>query len=145
MESKQELRKRIKEVRNNVPMGKRAGLNRRIAENLLRETWYPAVKHILVYSAIQSEADLTDFCEVAARDGKELYYPKVFGKEMEFFRIDDKEMLCPGAFSVMEPDITNYTLDKFRDQHGKCRRTQHQHHDKKHLAKVWFHIPAQSL
>lgn len=116
MESKQELRKRMKEVRNAVSPEERECFSRQIAENLLRETWYSSVKHILVYSAIQSEVDLTPFCEAAAGDGKRLYYPRVFDREMEFFRIDHKEMLCPGAFSVMEPDTESYSLEAFQNQ-----------------------------
>lgn len=116
MESKQELRKHMKAVRNGISVEDRSRFNSRIAANLLRETWYPAVKHILVYSAIQSEVDLEEFCEMAANDGKILYYPKVFGQEMEFFRVYDRRVLKPGAFGVMEPDTDAFSLEVFNDE-----------------------------
>lgn len=113
MESKQELRKHMRAVRNGISVEDRIRFSSRIAANLLRETWYPAVKHILVYSAIQSEVNLEEFCERAASDGKILYYPKVFGQEMEFFRVDDRKVLKPGAFGVMEPDTDVFSLEVF--------------------------------
>lgn len=116
MESKQELRRRMKAVRNAVSVEERARFSSQIAENLLHEPWYPAVKRLLVYSAIQSELNLEAFCELAAGDGKILYYPKVFGEGMEFFRVQDRKILKPGAFGVMEPDTDAYALDVFRDE-----------------------------
>lgn len=116
MESKQKLRKRMKAVRNAVPEEDRRRFNRQIAENLTYETWYPSVKHILVYAAIQSEVNLSEFCERALKDGKILYYPKVCGKKMEFFRVDDPKILIPGAFGVREPDTDAYALVPFRDE-----------------------------
>lgn len=116
MESKQELRKRMKAVRDAVSVEERARFSSQIVGNLLREPWYPAVKRLLVYSAIQSEVNLEEFCEMAAGEGKILYYPKVFGNEMEFFRVEDRKILKPGAFGVMEPDTDAYTLEVFRDE-----------------------------
>lgn len=116
MESKQELRRRMKAVRNAVSVEERARFSSQIAENLLHEPWYPAVKRLLVYSAIQSEVNLEVFCELAARDGKILYYPKVLGKEMEFFRVEDHKILKPGAFGVMEPDTDAFALEMYRNE-----------------------------
>lgn len=116
MESKQELRKEMKAIRDGISEEERSILSTQIAEQLRREAWYPSVKHILVYSAIRSEVDLSEFCRTAADDGKVLYYPKVFGKVMEFYRIDQEEMLRPGAFSVMEPDTDSYPLEVYKDQ-----------------------------
>lgn len=116
MENKKELRKQKKSERDALSAQERDRCNRKITRRLLGKAWYPVVRHILVYSAIHSEADLMDFCDAASGDGKKLYYPKVSGKEMEFFQVTHRDLLKPGAFSVPEPDTARTSFEIFRDQ-----------------------------
>lgn len=105
MESKQELRKRLKRERDAIPHEVRAQKSISISERLLKKTWYADSHRLLVYAAIQSEVSLSAFCEKAWRDGKEIFFPKVFDRDMEFYRIERWGQLKRGAFSVMEPDM----------------------------------------
>jgi 5-formyltetrahydrofolate cyclo-ligase len=73
-------------------------------ETLLSEEWYLHTLQIFVYAAIRSEVDLTSFCERAWRDGKKLFFPKVYEREMVFYRVNDWKQLKKGTFSVSEPD-----------------------------------------
>lgn len=116
MERKQELRRQLKVVRDAIPKEVRCEKSRQISERLVNTSWYRNTPNILAYSAIQSEVDLSVFCEKAWADGKRLYFPKVLGKEMEFYRIDSWHALCPGAFSVKEPDIEHLVLEKYEEQ-----------------------------
>lgn len=116
MESKQELRERGKAIRNAIPEESRAAKSELIAKQLLAEEWYERAEAVLVYAAIQSEADLAVFCEEAWKCGKSLFFPKVCGKEMEFYRIEDWSQLKSGAFSVMEPDTDHYELVLYHGQ-----------------------------
>lgn len=75
-----------------------------ISERLLQEGWYGKTEHILLYSAVNQEVDLADFVEQAWKDRKRLYFPRVNGSEMEFYRVDAKEKLTPGFFHISEPD-----------------------------------------
>ena len=110
MESKAQLRKRIKGIRNSLTENERITYSRQISEQLLRQPWYESSEEILVYSAIQSEVDLSVFCKQAWLDGKMLYFPKVFGDHMVFFLVRDEQQLCSGAFGVMEPDVEHVSL-----------------------------------
>lgn len=113
MESKNQLRKRVKQLRNEIPGMKRREYSRKIAFRLMGQPWYENADKILVYSAIQSEVDLSEFCLKAWKDGKQLYYPKVSGDRMEFFCIQNPEQLQRGSFGVMEPDVVHQTLQVY--------------------------------
>lgn len=119
MESKARLRKQLKAVRNSLDPKERGRFSAQIAERLAEQAWYKTADAILVYSAIQSEADLKDFCLQARKDQKTLFFPKVFGENMDFFRIDERNQLCPGAFGVMEPDVDHFTLQPYRSDGGR--------------------------
>ena len=116
METKAQLRKRMKAIRDGISPELRKSKNEQIVNALLRENWYADAKIICVYAAITSEVDLRDFCQRAWKDGKKLYFPKVFGEEMEFYEVDDFICLKEGCFHVMEPDLENYDLKKYEDQ-----------------------------
>lgn len=118
MESKVQLRKRIKEKRNALSETERTSYSAQICNRLREQSWYANAHMILVYSAIQSEVDLSLFCAQARKDGKILYFPKVFGEEMEFFRVDDTAQLVAGAFSVMEPNIEEFALSSYPSDAG---------------------------
>ena len=113
MDQKQKLRKLAKERRNHITEHERQSKSKAICEALLASAWYRQYTRILVYAAIQSEVDLRAFCAQALKEHKQLYFPKVFGKEMEFYQITSFDQLEEGAFSVPEPDIGHNTLPVF--------------------------------
>jgi 5-formyltetrahydrofolate cyclo-ligase len=103
MKSKNSIRKEMIAARDNSLKEYRIRAAESITDKLLHADWYDKSTTILVYSAIRSEVDLTGFIERAWADGKELYFPKVEGDEMEFYRADSRDALAPGAFGVCEP------------------------------------------
>lgn len=108
MESKQELRKFYKERRNAILPHLREEKSDKIAEHLRSSFWYASARNILVYAAIQSEANLALFCEKAWEDDKKLYFPKTIDTCMEFYRVDTFEQLEKGRFDVPEPKADNH-------------------------------------
>ena len=118
MENKAQLRKQIKARRNALSETDRTSYSAQICNRLMEQSWYANAHTLLVYSAIQSEVDLSLFCAQAQRDGKVLYFPKVFGENMEFFRIDDATQLQKGAFSVMEPNVDEFALKPYQADIG---------------------------
>ena len=105
MDQKQELRKRMKEKRDRISPQERRQKSAKICERLLSAPEYARFQKILVYAAIRSEVELQLFCDQALRDRKQIFFPKVCGKEMEFYRIEDSGQLKKGMFSVPEPDV----------------------------------------
>ena len=113
METKQELRKRMKAKRNAIPPEVRREKSIVICEKLLKLPRYGETDRIFVYAAAHSEVNLAVFMERALDAGKKLYFPKVFGQEMEFYRIERMEQLKVGAFSIREPDTDHFSLSMF--------------------------------
>lgn len=113
METKQELRKRMKKIRNAISAEDREKKSTAICRKLLEMKRYGETEKILVYAAAHSEVNLDLFVERALSDGKELYFPKVYGKEMEFYRITSMNELILGAFSIREPDTERFSLSCF--------------------------------
>jgi 5-formyltetrahydrofolate cyclo-ligase len=103
MENKENVRKRILFLRKQLSEEERAAKSSIICNKLLHAGWYAASPEILVYSAILKEVDLSAFIRNAWQDGKILYFPKVFGEKMEFFRADAMDELQKGSFGVLEP------------------------------------------
>lgn len=100
---KRQLRETLKRRRDALTPEERRRYSRKLCTFLWNQDWYKENEHILVYSAIRSEADVSDFCEKAWQDGKKLYFPKVQGETMEFYLTDSMNELVCGSFSVMEP------------------------------------------
>ena len=103
--AKGQLRRFMMGKRNVIPAEVRCLKSTDIAERLADMEWYKEQEKILVYSAIRSEVDLTTFCHKAWKDGKVLFFPRVFGEQMEFYRVDSMSQLTKGSFSVMEPRL----------------------------------------
>ena len=78
----------------------------KICRRLLECDWYPKVQTVLVYASIRQEVVLTDFVEQAWKDGRDIFFPKTFGEQMEFYRVNAWSELEPGNFSVPEPADT---------------------------------------
>lgn len=101
--TKAQLRERMKRRRDAIPEAERASRSEAIAKCLTEADWYALSKMILVYAAIRSEASLGTFCAMAWQDGKCLYFPRVTGEKMEFYRADAPDQLAQGAFHILEP------------------------------------------
>jgi 5-formyltetrahydrofolate cyclo-ligase len=104
MATKLQLRKQYQKCRDAIPEAMRAQKSKQITGHLQKTDWYAHTRKLLVYAAIKSEVDLSIFCENAWADGKELFFPKVDGQTMDFYRVTDWKQLSTGSFSVMEPD-----------------------------------------
>jgi 5-formyltetrahydrofolate cyclo-ligase len=103
MEAKENVRSRILFQRKQLSEEERNRKSSIICRKLLCGNWYEMCQRILVYSAVQKEVDLSEFIRQAWKEGKILYFPKVFGEEMEFFRADCPTDLKKGSFGVAEP------------------------------------------
>ena len=109
METKSRARRTYLELRNDSSDLFRRNASSIICKKLLESEWYPDSTRILVYASARKEVDLTAFIEQAWKDEKEVYFPKVHGAEMEFYRVKDRSELAKGAFGIWEP-TTNEAL-----------------------------------
>ncbi len=113
MEDKQKIRAQMKDRRDSIPEEIRREKEKIITSRLLNARWFKKAENILVYAAIQSEVSLWDFVQNAWKSNKRLFFPKVSGRQMDFFCVHSKKELEKGAFSVLEPDTEKYDLKQF--------------------------------
>jgi 5-formyltetrahydrofolate cyclo-ligase len=105
IDQKVAVRRQMRAFRDAIPPEIRGEKSCEIAERLCASPWYEKADCIFAYAAIRSEVDLTPFCERAWADNKRLFFPKVDGKQMDFYRVTGWEQLEEGAFGVPEPEL----------------------------------------
>lgn len=111
METKQEIRKRMKEKRDAIPEEIRRKRDLVILDRLMSTEWFSDTTNFLMHAAIQSEsASVYGFGYMAWNERKHLFYPKVNGDKMDFYHIDAPNELKEGVFSIREPDIERWNL-----------------------------------
>ncbi len=92
METKAQLRKRMKAIRDGISPILRQRKNEQIMNALLREDWYADAKIICVYAAIASEVDL---CNFFVREHGTIAKSYTFRKSLEKRWSSMKSMILP--------------------------------------------------
>ena len=103
-ELKKELRTKMLTLRDAMPKDERREKSLLIQQALLAHPAYKEASQVLSYVHFRSEAETERILKAALLDKKELYCPKVIGKEMEFYRIYELSDLKPGAYGILEPE-----------------------------------------
>lgn len=104
METKEKIRNRIKVERKQLPKEQAEEKSNRIFENITRQEWYTNLKGVLcVYSAISNEVSLDLLIKEAFHKNQKLAFPRVKGKEMDFYLVSSYEELEEGSFHILEP------------------------------------------
>ncbi len=104
---KKELRSILKQRREGLSDEKRRLEEKKAYEWIFQSALYKSAKHILCYSSYGTEFDTMPIIQKAWEDGKKVYLPRVLGKhEMEFYNVCDLTNLLPGAYGIMEPDLS---------------------------------------
>lgn len=106
MESKAELRHRIRWQRRQLGVGERTRAARRLAAVLRRSRWYRHSRRIACYWATDGEMDLSGFLQRAHQDGRAIYLPVLQqkpAKKLRFHRYRPGEHLRANRFGIPEP------------------------------------------
>ena len=103
---KSELRELCLAKRRAMPKDVRAGLSRRICENIINSVSYKYYDTLLLYAALNDEPDLSYLAERALSDGKRIAYPRCIKamREMTFHYVTDLSILSSGTYGINEPD-----------------------------------------
>lgn len=75
-----------------------------ISNNLSTLDIFKLSRSIALYSPIQKEVRTQYIFDLAVNCEKEVYFPRVNGSSLDFFRVNNLEQLKPGKFGVFEPD-----------------------------------------
>lgn len=103
-EAKRRLRKQYAALRKALVPDEKAGFEREIASQFLASVPYRFCKRLLVYAPLDDEPDIMPICRKAIADGKEVWFPKTYGRGvMRFYRVSVPEDLTVGRFGIREP------------------------------------------
>lgn len=104
MATKEAIRKRIKDARKNLSKAEVEQKSKTICERIETKEWYQNLSGVLcVYSAISNEVLLDTLIQKALEKNQKLAFPRVKGKEMDFYLVSSFEELEVGAFHILEP------------------------------------------
>ena len=103
MKAKTTLRKEILALRDSLTIEERQEKSREIARKVIRHEKFQEADKVLLFASFRSEADTTAIFEAALQMGKEVYFPRVEGKEMEFYQVEKASDLISGYQGIREP------------------------------------------
>lgn len=108
--TKQLIRSRMKELRNQLSAQEQSSLSTAIRLSLLNTEAYRSCTVLFSFAAFGSEVATSEILLQALKDQKFVYLPKVEADGMEFYQIQDLEGLIKSKFGVPEP----YGREEFR-------------------------------
>lgn len=103
MGTKKQIRDLLKKRREALTSGQVQGLSSGICQMIRQQPWFWQADTICFYYPLGNEANLLPLAREALDAGKEIAFPRVEGKRMEFFRVGSLEEFREGSFHVMEP------------------------------------------
>lgn len=101
---KDELRDKMKVVRNGISDESRVEQNKTLFDMITQTELYQNAKWILSYVSFNSEVDTKELLKRALKDGKKVYVPKIANERMNFFRLEDFGELSMNSMGILEPD-----------------------------------------
>ena len=101
---KSDIRKRIQNKRNSLPIRDRNKRSKIIAEKFFGTAYYNNSNKILIFYPFRSEIDVTIIIRQALENKKNIILPRIHGQELKLFYVDNlKKQLERGAYGIMEP------------------------------------------
>ena len=100
---KRELRKELRKLRDLLTQEERREKSITISERVIALKEFREASVVLLYAAVRSEVETQLIYNVAKKQGKRIYYPRVDGKRMEFYLVDEKTEFETGTFGAREP------------------------------------------
>jgi 5-formyltetrahydrofolate cyclo-ligase len=97
------LRKEVLEKRDAMSEELRREADALLKQRILEHEWFEKAERVLAFFPNGSEVGITELLEECLKAGKALYLPKVRGKELNFYRIEELSDLEPGFRGIMEP------------------------------------------
>lgn len=104
METKKQIRAKYLQIRNAISEEERKQKSLTIINTLLKSQTFTQATHILNFCSYQSEVITDSLLDACIKSQKNMFYPKVFGKEMEFYQVNHMDELLDGYKGIREPD-----------------------------------------
>lgn len=115
---KQEMRRHMKALREEFTGEARRKADEAVWRKIFALPEFKASRTVFAYASFGTEIDTNVFLRTCLDSGKELFLPKVTGKEMAFKRVKNLSDLIPGVWGIPEPDASWETADLTEDFAG---------------------------
>ena len=101
--NKKELRNKIRALRDALSFEERKAKSERIASKVISLQEFQSANVILLYDAIRREVETSTLFSEAKRSGKPIFCPRVNGREMDFYLVDEETEFEISKFGIQEP------------------------------------------
>ena len=103
MEAKKEIRHKIIRLRKEMdPLVWQQATND-ITERVINHPRFLEETDIYCYANYNGEVGTSSIMEEAWKLGKSVWFPRIEGSEMNFYLVESKDDLQPGAYGILEP------------------------------------------
>ena len=113
---KKQLRKKILARRDALLLSERKEKSKTIASAIIGLEEFKKSNKVLLYASIKSEVETEEIFYEAKRLNKDIYYPRVMGKEMEFYRVDKMTEFDVSKYGISEPKPESTVVLEPRDE-----------------------------
>lgn len=113
MNDKKEIRASILALRDKMTQAQRAERDAAIKNTVLNMDKYREASSVLAYVSYRSEVGTKELIRQALQDGKNVFAPKVSGREIEFWQIGSVDDLREGYRGIWEPEESISFTDWF--------------------------------
>lgn len=98
------MRKKLRETLLGMGRAKRRLKSSRVLKRLFKHPEYQKAEKILGYASFGTEVDTLPLLRRAVREKKEIFLPRLSGRDIRIFRVRDLHRdLKAGAFGILEP------------------------------------------
>lgn len=111
---KKNIRAEVLKKRNLLSPRELVLIGERLCTSLTAEDLYFDSELVLAYASYGTEIPTNKFIEQALSDGKQVFLPKVIGKEMIFYRINSMNDLVNGYKGIPEPQCLSSSFQYYK-------------------------------
>lgn len=113
--NKKALRKQILQIRNNLTAEQIKIGGKKLCCKISDDVLFTSSRNIIAYASYGSEVYTYDFINMCLESGRNVFLPKVSGKDMIFYKIFSEDDLIPGYRGIPEPIGYTEIYDYFND------------------------------
>lgn len=114
--TKSDARDYVKAIKRNMTAEEVSARSCVIIKRVMEIPEFKAADNIYTYVSYNQEVDTHVLIKECLNMGKNIFVPKVYGKDIKFHRIDGIELLSSGKYGILEPD--NEFLEEWNEVCG---------------------------
>lgn len=114
--TKQEARSLVKALKIKMTEEDIQKKSKAVMDKVVNLPEFISAENIFTYVSYNQEVDTFALIEKCYQLGKNVFVPKVYGKEIKFHKIEDLSLLKKGMYDILEPD--NVYIDDWNNLVG---------------------------